>query len=186
MTFKDPWILIVIPFAPEPEHHEDPEETVTMEEETLVTREEKMKEDAPEDTLTPDTAMKEEPADEVNVEAAGADPNKTKTTLDLFGEHSSTLADRLKDTSEKRVADKLMHEKIDDLKNAIGINEKFQFINELFDGSLKNYEDAIGKLNDCQSPEQAKAMLIVLQSKFGWDSEEATSKSFIDLVNRKF
>jgi hypothetical protein len=115
-----------------------------------------------------------------------AEPDQPKTTLDLFGEPASTLADSLKEAPEKRVADKLQGEKVVDIKAAIGINEKFLFINELFDGSLKNYEDAISKINQCQSEGEAGQVLEELQTQFTWAKENITAKSFIELVNRKF
>jgi len=145
-------------------------------------KEEEKEEPAPavfvEPAPEPVTVTREEPVKE--------EASNVKTTLDLFGEQSSTLADRLKETSETRVADKLKTNKIIDIKGAIGINEKFLFINELFEGSLKNYEDSINKLNNCQSGEQAGNVLTELQDTFGWDNENITAKSFIDLVNRKF
>jgi hypothetical protein len=113
-------------------------------------------------------------------------PDPQKTTLDLFGEQASTLADNLKDKPEKRVADKLQSEKINDIKSVIGINEKFLFINELFDGSLKNYEDAIDKINLCQSGEEAGQVLDELHTQFTWEKENTTAQSFVELVNRKF
>jgi hypothetical protein len=147
--------------------------TTEMEPEKVVVEAPPPIEEKPRETMT------ESVATEVEVE-------QPKTTLDLFGESSDTLADRLTDNSEKRVADKLQGEKVNDLKAAIGINEKFSFINELFDGSLKNYEDAIARLNHCGSVEEAGKALDELQSQYSWDAENSITQSFIDLVYRKF
>ena len=135
--------------------------------------------------VSPAEKQEEEEA-QVEDDPTGEETQKAKTTLDLFGEQSSTLADRLKDPSETRVADKLQHDKVKDIRGVIGINEKFLFINELFDGSQKNYEKAIGRLNECESSEQAGMFLTELQETYMWDAEAETSKTFIDLVNRKF
>jgi hypothetical protein len=113
-------------------------------------------------------------------------PEQPKTTLDLFGEQTTTLADSLKDKPEKRVADKLQGEKVNDIKSTIGINEKFSFINELFDGSLKNYEEALAKLNQCHSGEEAGRVLDELLESYSWEKENTTALSFIELVHRKF
>ena len=113
-------------------------------------------------------------------------PKQPKTTLDLFGESSSTLADRLTDNTEKRVADKLKVEKIKDIRGAIGINEKFLFINELFDGSLKSYEDAISRLNQCPSGTEAGQILDEFQANYRWDRDDPTTLTFMDLVRRRF
>lgn len=114
------------------------------------------------------------------------EPKQPKTTLDLFGESSSTLADRLTDNTEKRVADKLKVEKIKDIRSAVGINEKFLFINELFDGSLKNYEDAVSRLNQCASGAEAGQILDEFQANYRWDRDDPTTLTFMDLVRRRF
>src|ERR1051325_1170887 len=52
---------------------------------------------------------------------------------------------------EESVAEKISHKKISDLKSVIGINEKFQFINELFDGNMKEYNVALDQINNFSS-----------------------------------
>lgn len=140
----------------------------------------------PEPDPLPPVEKASDPEPEKPVTTPSAESRTAKSTLDLFGESSSTLADRLKDTNEKRVADKLKPARLHDIRSAIGINEKFLFINELFDGSLKNYEDAISKLNDCLDGSEADRQLTILQAAFSWDPDNVTVISFTDLVSRKF
>jgi len=110
-----------------------------------------------------------------------------KTAFDLFSEGShSTLADRLRDSSEKRVADRLQENKVLDLRTTIGINDKFLFINELFDGNMRIYDEGVNKLNECQTLAQADLLLLDLKIVYNWDSESPTVKKFVDLVRRKF
>lgn len=170
----EPEPMATVPEVEEKEDHLPEPEPVAEEEE-----------EEPEPTPPPVMEVAPEPVAEVKMESP-REEQSAKTTLDLFGEPSDTLADRLKDNNEKRIADTLKADKIIDIKSAIGINEKFLFINELFDGSLKNYEDSISKLNACQTNFQAGQVLTELQTTFGWDAENTTARSFIDLVNRKF
>ena len=84
---------------------------------------------------------------------------KEKTTIDLFSSSETSVADKFKEDSksinEKIISDKEDHSiaarmqkgRISDLKFAIGLNEKFLFINELFDGNMKDYANAIDLLN---------------------------------------
>ncbi len=110
-----------------------------------------------------------------------------RTTFDLFSEGSpGTLADRFKENPEKRVADKLSENKIVDLRSTIGINDKFLFINELFDGNMRIYDEAVGKLNDCLTLAQADLLLLDLKIVYNWDGESPTVKKFVELVRRKF
>ncbi len=108
------------------------------------------------------------------------------TTLDLFNEPSSTLADKLKDHTEKSIAEKLKENRVHDLKSHIGINEKFLFINELFDGNLRSYEESINRLNNCAAVSQAELILTELRLTHNWDMEENTARAFVDLIRRKF
>jgi hypothetical protein len=162
-------------FQPVEEPEEEPEEIVV---EKPV---EKPVEPPSKGPVTPPGPVIEHRLDEPVAEA-----RPVKTTLDLFGETTSTLADRLKDNAEKRIADKLQANKIGDLRNAIGINEKFLYINELFDGSLRDYEEAVNKLNTCPDPDEAGMIIFELRERYHWDLDNPAVRSFIELVNRKF
>jgi hypothetical protein len=110
-----------------------------------------------------------------------------RITFDLFSEGAgTTLADRLREGQEKRIADKLQENKVSDLRTTIGINEKFLFINELFDGDMRIYDEAIQKLNSGTTMAQADLLLLDLKIVYNWDSESPTVKKFVELVRRKF
>jgi len=110
-----------------------------------------------------------------------------RITVDLFSEGSgNTLADRLSEGKDKRIADKLQENKTNDLRTTIGINDKFLFINELFEGNMGIYDEAIQKLNAGSTMAQADLLLLDLKIVYNWDSESPTVKKFVELVRRKF
>jgi hypothetical protein len=110
-----------------------------------------------------------------------------RITFDLFSEGGgNTLADRYREGQEKRIADKLGENKVLDLRTTIGINDKFLFINELFEGDMRIYEEAIQKLNATTTMAQADMQLLDLKIVYNWDSESPTVKKFVELVRRKF
>lgn len=112
--------------------------------------------------------------------------NSQRTTFDLFSEVPPvTIADRLREGQDKRLADKLQ-EKITDLRTAIGINDKFLFINELFDGNMRVYDDIVQKLSTAATIAQVDLLLLDLKIAYNWDSESPTVKKFVDLVRRRF
>jgi hypothetical protein len=115
-------------------------------------------------------------------------PEKSdRITFDLFSEGGSPLADKLKDQNELKRADKIdPRQNIRDLKSAIGINEKFLFINELFEGSLNEYENALGRLNACKEFSEASSIINLLQEKYNWEPLSESVQSFTALVRRKF
>lgn len=110
-----------------------------------------------------------------------------RTTFDLFSDSpQTTIADRLRESQDKRLADKLQENKIADLRSTIGINDKFLFINELFDGNMRIYDEIIQKLNGCTTHAQADLLMLDLKIAYNWDSESPTVKKFVELVRRKF
>jgi len=128
-----------------------------------------------------------EPAPETKHDLNQPHEKYQRITFDLFSEGGgSTLADRLRDGQEKRIADKLQENKVADLRTTIGINDKFLFINELFEGNMRIYDEAIQKLNACTNMAQADLLLLDLKIVYNWESESPTVKKFVELVRKKF
>jgi len=72
---------------------------------------------------------------------------------------------------------------LDNLSEAIGINDRFLFIREIFKGDQDSYNAAIIKLNSAPSLTDAKA-LIVDYTRDNADNEAV--KQLMDLLKRKF
>lgn len=123
---------------------------------------------------------------------------KTIKPPDLFGNTGNTIADkyRTEDKSinekinktkiDKTLASRMLHNPIKDLKAAIGINEKFLFINELFKGNMKKYNDSIIALNTCETPESAFAILDSLKIELMWEDDMVAFLTLKDFVERKY
>lgn len=105
---------------------------------------------------------------------------------ELFTEPASLKEKIVTSKGEKSVSDKLHHQKIDDLKKSIGINEKFLFINELFEGSNASYNEQIDKLNTSGSISQARSIIDSLIAKYNWDTSQEIVKKLLNLVERRF
>lgn len=99
-----------------------------------------------------------------------------------------TLLEKLsKKKEEKSLAEKLSGIPVTDLKKSIGINERFKFINELFESSTADYNQFIERLNACTSSDEAfKLMEEEYAERLGWKKEEDTYQSLTALVGRKF
>jgi hypothetical protein len=119
-------------------------------------------------------------------------------TPDLFSGGSSTLADKLKDEkpsvadrisqgmADNSVANRLQQKPLADIRAAIGINEKFLFINELFNGNLNEYNQAIQALNTAQSIERGLEIFEAYRSRYGWNPKLASFLKLRDLVERRY
>jgi hypothetical protein len=87
---------------------------------------------------------------------------------------------------EESVAEKLQHNKITDLKASIGINEKFQFINELFEGNMKEYNVAVDQINSFSSHSEAESYISNLENVYKWQADNHIAEGFKELVERRF
>ncbi len=147
-------------------------------------------------------AIIQEKAHEIREETSIADMSeqtaKVETPIDLFGNiAATTIADKFKDEvkslnekllknkTDKSISSKMQHNAIKDLKSAIGINEKFLFINELFKGNMKEYNESILKLNEFKSLTEAESYLEELKGKHKWKDDLHAYLTLKDFVERK-
>ncbi len=80
------------------------------------------------------------------------------------------------------LATQLQNRPIQDLKNAISLNDKIWFIKELFSGDADKYNSVIENISKANSADEA----IQIIEPFSWDKEEDSTKRFIELIYRKF
>ena len=82
--------------------------------------------------------------------------------------------------ADKKAYNNFIGKPIDSLKRAIGINDKFQFINELFEGNMGRYNKTIDSLDSAGGLERANIIITELAIELEWDSED---KAYIQLQN---
>lgn len=73
-----------------------------------------------------------------------------------------------------------------DVSESIGINDKFRFINELFQGNAKEYAAVIEQLNAIQSPDEAEAFLNSIRAIYEWKDDNAAVEEFVETVQRRY
>lgn len=99
----------------------------------------------------------------------------------LVSEKSSVL-DKI-NAAKEPAASVLMGKPVDDIKKAIGINDRFLFQRELFDNNASQMNQTIDELNRMASFAEA---INFLKTNFSWDEQDETTQSFINIVRRKF
>ena len=166
--------------------------------EVAETEQEKPVEEIKEEVKTDETPVTEEipvaPAKEEPVEEKPEPVVKTeqpvdppKTTLDLFSAASKeTLGETLKPSEKPAIADSLQKSGINDLREAIGINDKFLFVNELFNGDLEQYNKVIDELNSFSGLSGAQTYLAELQVQYQWTENSPAFQKLNSLLERKF
>lgn len=91
------------------------------------------------------------------------------------------------ESQDKSIAVKLQKNPVTDLRKSIGINEKFAFINELFDGDLNNYNEAIELLNNSNGHQHAiETLQSNLTEKYSWSGGSEAYLKLKDLIDRRF
>lgn len=173
-----------------PEKNTETQETAakTKEKKDRVSKKQKETTEASADTKT----QQEKPAKEEKK----AEPEKTRKLFDQ--DISSTVADKFKDSGNSindwfgngqkqgTLGDRLKKKPVKDIKVAIGINEKFLFINELFNGNMHDYNDAIKNLNRAGSLENAAQIFDELAQKYKWDKDAQSTLQLLDFVERRY
>ena len=97
-----------------------------------------------------------------------------------------TLGDKLESAEDNSLAARLQRKPVADLASAIGINDKFLLLNELFGGSMEKYNKSIRALNNFSTLLGAKTYMSELQIEFQWNCESDAYKKLDNLVERRF
>ncbi|MEN9497190.1 MAG: hypothetical protein RL750_89 [Bacteroidota bacterium] len=97
-----------------------------------------------------------------------------------------SMNDRLKQSQAER-QDVLREGPIADLRKAIGVNERFQFLRELFRHDEDMYERSIKTINQFKIFAEADFWINrELKTKLGWPVDHPLVKQFDQLVRRRF
>lgn len=115
------------------------------------------------------------PKEEKVMEAHSTDAKSTSVNARFANEQTPSLADKLK------------RQPISNLMDAIGMNEKFLFMNDLFEGERDAFYNAVNHLNNLSNYIEADDYIQnSLVKKYQWDLEGSSALRFIELVERRY
>lgn len=142
----------------------------------------------------PVEAKKEEPAVEAKKETPVAETKKeapvAETKKQPASEEPLTINQMISaqlNKSGSKVSEQLHGQPVDDLKQAITLNDKLLYIKDLFNGYNLAYSEAIDILNRYSSFEEADNFLKSNYAvKNQWSSKEATVDKFYALLRRRY
>lgn len=107
-------------------------------------------------------------------------------TIEAFSQEMG-LPRKKDDSASVTLGDRAGQSKLSDLKKAFGINERFLFANELFNGDMSAFTQAVEELNHLESMGDAERLLSEnLSQKYKWDEESETVLQFRSTVTRRF
>jgi hypothetical protein len=102
--------------------------------------------------------------------------DKFSQKTDLYDTQSANIK------TEKDLSDRLKVKPLASLTEAIGISDKFLFIGEIFDGNKEKYAQAISRLDQVESIDDAKA---IIMSYTGEKPESVAVTQLLELVKLK-
>lgn len=105
---------------------------------------------------------------------------------EMIGIRDASLNDKLKD-NKTEIGEILKDHPIRDLKKAIGVNDRYVFINELFRGDEVMYDRSLKTINSFRIFAEAEYWIErELKVKLGWEEHKETTRHFYQLVRRRF
>ncbi|MDX1651434.1 MAG: hypothetical protein R3277_03005 [Brumimicrobium sp.] len=134
---------------------------------------------APVDALKT-TTLDEEKEKVSSKTEVSSDKNETETT------DRESFIDRFKRTEDNSLMNKLAAKKIESLKGAIGLNDKMQFISELFNKDADLFNKTIDSLDNQESHEAAIRQLSKIAVEQNWDSDSSIVEDFVKLIDRRY
>lgn len=163
----------------EPQHNTPkPESTPAAEIREVVDREVKI--DATHTVVEHHKATEpsaDESAQKSIAEVVGA-ASEDKRLGEVLGGGITTLADKM--ASEEQPTTPF--NRISDLHKAIGLNDKFLMIRDLFEGDAERYNDTIDTLNEFDDLDEC---MIYIVENFAWNPDSEGAKLLVSLIERK-
>lgn len=101
-----------------------------------------------------------------------------KRLVDVLGSSKRVLADKVAEEEMPTTP----FNRITDLRKAIGINDKFLMIKDLFGGNAELYNTTIDSLNGFDDLDDC---MIYIAENFSWNPDSAGAKLLVSLIERK-
>lgn len=90
-------------------------------------------------------------------------------------------------SADSSLSGHLQKQPIADLMSAIGLNERYLYANDLFEGDMQEFKNAIKMLNEFQSGNEAKAFFDSgLRSTYNWEDDNTLAQALFNLVERRY
>ncbi|MFC2115190.1 hypothetical protein ACFLTU_01855 [Bacteroidota bacterium] len=125
----------------------------------------------------------DKPSEQVK-EASGKPVEEPSILADKYQGGKKFMNESLAEKGGKKdISSKIQSKPIQNIGSALGINDRFKLINDLFNGDKGSYENTIKELDGSSNFNEAFSYI---NSSFDWDMEEESVQLLLELVRRKF
>jgi hypothetical protein len=84
------------------------------------------------------------------------------------------------------IANQIAMSRLDTLIGSFGLNERLQFINELFEGSSEAFSEAIKTIDSLSGQHEALSRASSLATQYKWDKDSETVEDFVLKIKRRY
>jgi hypothetical protein len=123
-----------------------------------------------------------EPAGKPEKEEAPARSAERAILADKYKSNKRFINESLA-AGREDVGSRIQSKPIRNISSALGINDRFKLIKELFNGDKESFQNTIGVLDGASNFNEA---FNYINATFDWDMEEESVQLLLDLVRRKF
>lgn len=172
------------PVKPAPDIKPEIENQISNRLETVLNKPDPVVSKPEKPVIKAETVFREPAARKAGSAGSTKKPSDSVTLADTFGKRTNSINEKLgirKDDDDLR--ELIKSKPITSLEGAIGINDKFLFIRELFNGDTELYNRTISTLDTSSSYGDAKAIIMNCTDN---DEENEAVKQLLNLVKRKF
>ena len=144
---------------------------------TPVKRPAPVREEVAESAVEPAVVESVEPAPAPQPVVAQFEEEVPQRLGDVIAKNVTTLADKMAEEQPTTAFNR-----ITDIRKAIGLNDKFLMIRDLFGGDAKLYEQTITRLNEFDDLDEC---MIFIVENFRWNPDSEGAKFLVSLLERK-
>jgi hypothetical protein len=176
---EDEFTEVDLATIPTEEHSTIQAEEPTMVEEVAPLAEATQPEPVKEESVEPYVEPQIEIA--VATPAASAVPESEQVLGEVIKSNVQTIADTIK--PKDTAAEKIAKGSVNDITKAVGINDRFLLIRDLFGGSSEEYDRVMTQLNSFDNLEDC---MIHIVENYDWNPNSDGAKLIMELIERKY
>lgn len=136
-----------------------------------------------EESERPEPAIEKKEATQAEIHSRVKPVNERRNIGESFAKDKPSLHEELTQSTPKEdLSSKLKTKPISSLSSAIGLNEKFELIQNLFDGDTNKYNHTLDVLNMATDFNEAYEYL---STNFNWEMNEPLVQRILELIRRK-
>lgn len=138
--------------------------------------------------VSPMAEVKHQPQPELTIEEKIRKEEEAWAELNRrFQTNVPSLNDKISQNQHKTEINSVIQPAVNDLRKAVGLNDKFAFIKGLFNNSVESFEKALTDLNACNTYSEAKHLVDhQLAKHYDWHQKPELHEQFLNVVKKRF